>query len=110
MVYPRMRVAYGKSIQAGPPYKIYAKSQGKEFDLATILKDQVKLETKFFCLNLCCVWSPWSEFDTMDTQVWKKKNFENLKMFNTPGVSHLPILRQTNDGCICMASVGPPEI
>ena len=107
MVYPRMRVAYGKSIQTGPPYKIYAKSQGKEFDLATILKDQVKLETKFFCLNLCCVWSPWSEFDTIDTQVWKKKNFENLKMFNTPGVSHLPILRQTNDGCMYGLSWSP---
>lgn len=40
----------------------------------------------------------------------EKMIFENLKMFNTPGVFHLPILGQTNDGCICMASVGPPEI
>ena len=57
MVYPRMRVAHGKSTQTGPPYKIYAKSQGKEFDLATILKDQVKLETNF-SVEICAVYGP----------------------------------------------------
>ena len=40
----------------------------------------------------------------------EKMTFENLKMFNTPGVFHLPILGQTNDGCMYMALVGSPEI